>query len=234
MIAARGIDSADLRLWFASAAIVLAVHAGATAMLLRWHEPLEGYEGPSGIYVDLAPFLGPEKETAQDLAPGPEQPQAMPSESQPDKQEAKTEEKVEPPPPAPEPEVVLPSEPIKPLEKPAEQPRPQVPLTAPMRARPSPAQVARWNSAIVSQIQRHKGYPPAALAKHQQGIAQLAFTINRQGRVMESRILRSSGHPLLDQETIATVQRAQPFPPPPPNMPGETFDFTVPMRFNIK
>ena len=38
----------------------------------------------------------------------------------------------------------------------------------------------------------------------------------------------------LDQETIDTVRRAQPFPPPPANMPGETFDFTVPIRFNIR
>jgi protein TonB len=49
-----------------------------------------------------------------------------------------------------------------------------------------------------------------------------------------SRIVRTSGFAALDQETIDTVRRAQPFPPPPPNMSGETFDFTVPIRFNIR
>jgi protein TonB len=49
-----------------------------------------------------------------------------------------------------------------------------------------------------------------------------------------SRIVRTSGFAALDQETIDTVRRAQPFPPPPPNLPGETFDFTVPIRFNIR
>jgi protein TonB len=49
-----------------------------------------------------------------------------------------------------------------------------------------------------------------------------------------SRVVRSSGFAALDQETIDTVRRSQPFPPPLPNMPGQTFDFTVPVRFNIR
>jgi periplasmic protein TonB len=221
MIAAIGFDSDDLRLWMASAAVVLAVHAAGTAMLLRWHEPLEGDDG-SAIVVELAP----------DLPPGPEQAAVLTPEPQPETPVAKLEEKVEPPPPVPEPEVVMPTEPIKPPEKTQEEPMPPAPATAPPR--PSAARVASWHRQIVLQIERHKGYPAVAQARHQMGIAQLAFTINRQGRVVASRVAQSSGHPLLDQETIATVQRAQPFPPPPPNMAGETFDFTVPMRFNIK
>jgi len=235
MIAALRFDHDDLRLWMASAAVVLAVHAAGTAMLLRWHEPLEGDDGSAAIVVDLAPYLGPASESKQNLAPGPEQQQFAPTtEPQPEKPEAKVEEKIEPPPPVPEPEVVLPPEP-KPLEKPQVEPRPFVPqTTAPPPPRPSAARVASWHRQIVLQIERHKGYPAAAQAKHQTGVAQLAFAINRQGRVVASRVARSSGYAALDQETIATVQRAQPFPPPPPNMAGETFDFTVPIRFNIR
>ena len=66
------------------------------------------------------------------------------------------------------------------------------------------------------------------------GIAELAFTLDRNGEVVTSRVVRSSGFAALDQDTIDTVRRAQPFPPPPANMPGETFDFTVPIRFNIR
>jgi protein TonB len=46
--------------------------------------------------------------------------------------------------------------------------------------------------------------------------------------------VRTSGFAALDQETIDTVRRAAPFPPPPENLSGETFDFTVPIRFNIR
>jgi protein TonB len=83
-------------------------------------------------------------------------------------------------------------------------------------------------------VERHKGYPPSARTRHETGTAQLAFTLDRNGKVLASRIVRTSGFSALDQETIDTVRRAQPFPPPPPNMPGETFDFTVPIRFNIR
>ena len=117
----------------------------------------------------------------------------------------------------------------------AEQPTPPVPqATAPPRPRPSAAQVASWHRQIALRVERNKGYPTSARAGHQTGTAELAFTLDRTGKVLASRVVRTSGVAALDQETIDTVRRAQPFPPPPANMPGETFDFTVPIRFNIR
>jgi periplasmic protein TonB len=233
---AAAIDRGDVGRWAASAALVLALHAAAAVMLTRWHEPVEGDEGTAAVVVDLSPYLGPQIESANDIAPGPLQQQFQPvPQPEPEKPEAKVEEKIEPPQPAPAPEVVLPPEPAKPVEKPKEEPQPPAPeTTAPPRPRPSAAAVASWHRKIVLQIERHKGYPAAAQARRQTGVAQLGFTIDRQGRVVANRIVRSSGHAALDQETIATVRRAQPFPPPPPNLPGETFEFTVPIRFNIR
>jgi protein TonB len=83
-------------------------------------------------------------------------------------------------------------------------------------------------------VERHKGYPASARTRHETGTAELAFTLDRNGKVVASRIVRTSGSAALDQETIDTVRRAQPFPPPPQNLSGETFDFTVPIRFNIR
>jgi protein TonB len=83
-------------------------------------------------------------------------------------------------------------------------------------------------------IERHKGYPAAAQARHETGVVQIAFTIDRQGKVITSRIARSSRSAALDQETIDTLRRAQPFPLPPANMPGDTFEFTVPIRFKVR
>jgi protein TonB len=128
----------------------------------------------------------------------------------------------------------LPEE-AKPPDKPKEEATPPAPeTTSPPRPRPSAAQVASWHRRIAQQIEQHKGYPPSARARHETGTAQLAFTLDRNGKVITNRIVRTSGSATLDQETIDTVRRAQPFPPPPPNMPGETFDFTVPIRFNIR
>jgi TonB family protein len=54
-------------------------------------------------------------------------------------------------------------------------------------------------------------------------------TLRRPGR--PGGDLRCSGYPALDRETIATVRRAQPFPPPPADLPGATFEFTLPVEF---
>ncbi|MGA9081797.1 MAG: energy transducer TonB, partial [Pseudolabrys sp.] len=82
--------------------------------------------------------------------------------------------------------------------------------------------------------ERHKNYPAPAQVRHETGVTTVAFTIDREGKVVASRVIRSSGFASLDQETIATVQRAAPFPPPPANLPGQTFDFTVPIQFNLR
>jgi periplasmic protein TonB len=226
-------DSYDLRRWVLSAAVVVGLHGALVVMLTRWHEHVAGDEGSEAIVVDLAPYTGPPTDSKNDLAPGPEQQQ---SKSAPDAQPQKAEEsqKIEPPPPIPDADVQLPAE-AKPPDKPKEQPTPPVPeTTAPPRPRPSAVQVASWHRRIAQQVERHKSYPASARARHETGTAALTFTLDRNGKVLASRIVRTSGFSALDQETIDTVRRAQPFPPPPPNMPGQTFDFTVPIRFNIR
>ena len=227
-------DRYDLPRWALSAAIVVGLHAAFVMMLMKWQQPITGDEGTEAIIVDLAPYTGPQTDSRNDLAPGPERQQ---SKSVPDAQPPKVEEtplqKIEPP-PVRDADVQLPAE-AKPPEKPTEQPTPPVPeTTSPPRPRPSAAQVASWHRRIALQVERHKGYPASARARHETGIAELAFTLDRSGKVLTSRVIRSSGFAALDQETIETVRRAQPFPPPPANMPGETFDFTVPIRFNIR
>ena len=49
-----------------------------------------------------------------------------------------------------------------------------------------------------------------------------------------ARIVRSSGSSLLDRETLALVERAQPLPPPPPDMSGAMIPITVPLRYNYR
>jgi periplasmic protein TonB len=225
----------DVYRWVFSGAVVVAVHLGLVAMLTNWHERVTGDEGTEAIVVDLAPFTGPAIESKNDLAPGPEQQQSIAAPAaQPPKPEEQPQEKLETPPIAPDADVQLPTD-VKPPEKPAEESTPPASqATAPPRPRPSAAQIASWHRQIALQVERHKGYPASARAAHQTGTAELAFTLDRTGKVLASRVVRTSGVAALDQETIDTVRRAQPFPPPPSNMPGDTFDFTVPIRFNIR
>jgi periplasmic protein TonB len=52
--------------------------------------------------------------------------------------------------------------------------------------------------------------------------------------VIASRVVRSSGASALDEEAPTLLLRAQPFPPPPAELPGERVDLSVPIRFNLK
>jgi protein TonB len=180
------------------------------------------------------------------------------------KLEQKVEEKVdskpveEPPPevaPAPDPEVaVQPPQPqeVKQETPKRQEPRPPAPTTSAPQAIPeqmaaipaAPTQgrlvptnsnvVPTWKTQIVALLERNKRYPETAQSRREQGVAQVFFSLDRQGRVLESRVVRSSGANALDEEALALLRRAQPFPPPPRELAGEHIDLTVPIRFNLK
>jgi protein TonB len=223
----------DFARWMVSGAVALGLHAVVIAVLAARQVPLDGDQGTAVVMVDLAPFSSADLTPAnQDIAPGPLQEQA--EEHQSTHQEEKPEEKIEVPTPAPDPDLVMRPEKPEPETTPKEQAPPAPIATAPPPPRPSAAQVSSWHRAIALQIERHKGYPAAAKSHRQTGVVQLTFAIDRSGRLVRAQIAQTSGVAALDQETLATVRRAQPFPQPPPNMPGQTFEFTVPIRFNIR
>ena len=89
-----------------------------------------------------------------------------------------------------------------------------------------------WKTQLVAKLERSKRYPSEAHGDH--GTAQLAFSIDRQGGVHNARIVRSSGSSALDHETLALVHRAQPLPPPPPEVPGAQIPIVVPIRYNAR
>jgi protein TonB len=234
---AAQLDRPDLRVWIAGGALALALHASFALKLVQWHDPVPGDDGSEAVLIDLAPVADvPSMQTPDDLAPGPLQ-QEAPAIPEPPKEEPlqRSEEKVDPLPAVPNAEAVL----EKPEEKPVEKSKPQEvtpapATTAPPRPHPSAAAVSNWHRQIAIALQRHKGYPAAAQTRGETGTATVAFTLDRQGRVTSARIVRGSAHAALDTETLATVHRASPFPHPPAGMPGASFDFVVPVQFNIR
>src|SRR6266511_2632071 len=95
---------------------------------------------------------------------------------------------------------------------------------APVPAAPAQGQITpntsnavpTWKTQIVALLERNKRYPESAQSRRQEGVAQVFFSLDRQGRVIDSRVVRSSGASALDDEALALLRRAQPFPPPPP------------------
>jgi len=65
-------------------------------------------------------------------------------------------------------------------------------------------------------------------------VVTLAFTIDRDGHVLERHIVTGSGHADLDAEVLALVERAQPMPAFPASMNETQLDLQVPIRFSLR
>jgi protein TonB len=250
----------EFRRWSLAALIVLAAHFGlmGTYFLLPAPEA-EGSPDAPVVVLDFAPV--PEAPASQfDIAPGPEMQEAQPTSKPPPQAEPEVVEptpKMESPAPA---EVTLPQPEPKAAEKKPEQnpdteksiieavqqsvPAPQT--TAPTRSErnnaavpraPSPGSGAsrdatlKWQTLVAARLQQNKRYPAGAGAQHQQGTATLAFSVDREGRILSKRISRSSGHELLDDEALAMLQRAQPLPAFLPGMTQNVMHVTQALRF---
>jgi protein TonB len=67
--------------------------------------------------------------------------------------------------------------------------------------------------AIRTAIERAKSYPPLARKRGIEGTVTAEFTINTSGYPENIRIVRSSGHDILDDAARKTLLRASPYPP---------------------
>jgi protein TonB len=74
----------------------------------------------------------------------------------------------------------------------------------------------------------------AARARNIEGVVKLEFTLDRSGQIVSSRIIQSSGSPLLDEEAMAMIRRAAPLPAPPQQVPGTALSLAVPIKFRTK
>lgn len=98
-------------------------------------------------------------------------------------------------------------------------------------ARGSSVSPARWQSQLMAHLERRKRYPSAARARREEGTVQVRFSIDARGNVLTASVVRSSGHPALDEAVLDLMRRASPVPAPPPDAPKT---ITAPVRFNIR
>ena len=243
----------DATRWGGSLAVVVAAHAAAVAVMLSWQSvPLPAAEpAPAALMIELAPMptSAPAPQAVQAERPPTPKPEPKP---EPKPQPKRAEPKPKPPPPKMA-EVALEQTKEAPAEtapqehsaKPAEEAAPPVGAIAPTADRTAaPAQGNRpaaasnasptWQGSVLAHLERHKRYPRNAQMRRNQGVSQVAFTIDRRGYVLAVRLHKSSGHDSLDEETLDLVRRAQPLPPPPSEVGGEHINLVVPVQFFLR
>ncbi|MFG3595218.1 TonB family protein [Bradyrhizobium sp. RDI18] len=87
---------------------------------------------------------------------------------------------------------------------------------------------ATWRSSVNAHLIRHKGGSPGGPL----GTAVVAFVINRSGGVLSSRLVRSSGNPVLDAKAVSTPRSASPVPAPPPDVADSALTLTVLIQYD--
>lgn len=244
-------DRADLRRWLLSGVTVLLVYGGALAAVTTWHQPddIEAAEPSGAIVVDLAPMPAAPSTTPTDIAPGPEQ---VMSKAQPvSKPDVTPPDETPELPPAPNPDAA-----VAPKSKPEPQITPEQQVAATTTSAPpavsdrvapvavAPTQgapnaknseaVVTWRTQLLALIEKNKRYPEAARSRREQGTAHVSFTLDRRGRVGDARVIQSSGASALDEEAVALLKRAEPFPVPPAAFPGDVVVVRLPIRFTVK
>jgi protein TonB len=155
-----------------------------------------------------------------------------------------------PPPPRPEPVVkatpkpppkmaTAPKSPAKAAPATSKQPAPAivrpaetVPVARATQA--SPVAKARYEDLLHSWLVRHKEYPLAAKRRGLEGQPELPVRIDREGRVITSRVANPSRYPMLDEAAVAMLRRAAPFPPLPADVPGESYEFVAPVEYRLR
>jgi periplasmic protein TonB len=231
--------------WGVCFVLALGFHAaGAAALMANWSDDSDLVANAPVVMVDLAPVPVSPSVSPSELPPGPEQ-----SEAQPEPEPEKPVEKLDLPlQRQAEPLAVTP--PPRPIEKPKENKPKQkhaslssAPSTADQKAEravaPIPGASSRnsdavpnWKSQLVARLERYKRYPSEAQSRGEHGVAKLAFSVDRSGGVHNARIVHSSGSSILDRETLTLAERAQPLPPPPPEITGSQIPIVVPIRYN--
>lgn len=216
-----------LPLWSVSLIIVLALHAGLFIWALYWRPaaiPLE--LPPAAMLIELEPLAAAPKPAP----PPPPEIQPEEPEPQPKLVEApKPKLAIAPPKPKPKPRPPQPVAP-KPQAKPADNPpqetppapiaaadaKPAAPQQATVSA-PSKAEIS-WQSKLLSHLSRYKRYPEDARRRGFEGTVRLRFVLDGKGKVLSYALAGRSGSASLDRATLEMIRRAQPLPPPPPEM----------------
>jgi len=234
--------------WGASLAVVLCIYAAliAAGMWRYTARPILDEGNVQAVMVELAPLPSAPPAPPSELPPGPPQ-QA---------QQAQPKPAPKPPEPEPLPDLApVVEDPYREAQEEAAEDSAQeqaaiAQTTAPPSVDAPPGAeyaasqsvsgqarqqaVASWQGLLLGHLEKHRRYPRNAQRLRQQGVAHVRFAVDRQGRVSHPRIGRSSGHPLLDEETLATLLRASPVPPPPPEIRGDPVEVSVPVSFFMR
>jgi len=241
------LSSGDKRRWVAAAAIAVAAHAFLGLATMAWKVPHDRPIPEPVVLVELPPASASEAMSEPTPASQPEY--RPPQQAQPF--EVPTVRA-----PLPDDAILLPPE-LKrtpSLAVPAAQAS-ATPVAPPSPARTAPALTATANTAssdsagsspkakkeqanyyamVSAHLNQRKKYPTEARKAREQGVVKVRFTVDRTGNISNVSITGSSGHAILDQATLALMQRVAPLPAMPASMAQDKVTISLPIDYSLR
>jgi protein TonB len=199
------------------------------AALLTWTTYRPAPSTPALAVFDVTPPTTPPA-PVREVKPGPEK-------ERKEREQPKVEQPV-----AEQPLVQAPSMnpiaavPVRPMSDPGPPVKETTaPVTKPVPPAPQPSNAApTWQGQVLAALNNVRRYPREASFRHEQGVPYIRFVMDRTGKVLSSRLERSSGIRSLDNEAIDLPKRAQPLPSPPEEVKGDTIELVVPVEFFMR
>ena len=112
---------------------------------------------------------------------------------------------------------------------------PPVPASArPERPAIDATSVAQYRQQLISSAVRHKRYPDSAVSNDWQGDVLVSLNIAASGAVAAIQVKASSGHALLDEQTLDMFRRAAAEVPVPPALRGQEFGVEVRASYELR
>ncbi|UXY53142.1 energy transducer TonB [Pseudomonas tohonis] len=234
--------------WAISLLVVLGFHIALFCWALFWKVSADPIElPPAAMMVQLEPMPAPTPPPAPPPPPQVEpEPDPLPKLAEAPKPTIAIAPKPKPKPKPPKPK---PPEP-KPEQKPQEQESTKEQVDAPTTpAPPSDAKPAApqesmasamtqaretWMSKVSARLARYKRYPEDARRRNFTGSTRVEFTVDAEGKVLAYTLVSKSGSASLDRASLEAVRRAQPLPPPPPEiLANGVVKVNAPFNFNL-
>jgi len=93
---------------------------------------------------------------------------------------------------------------------------------------------SRYLSRVLRRLQEAKRYPSQARRREIEGRVELELVIRKDGSASPGKILRSSGHDILDDAALQMVERAAPFESLPEELGVERLELMVPVSYTLR
>jgi protein TonB len=156
------------------------------------------------------------KHTEPKANPKPARTAAKPSE---DRQASKAS-----PMPATEPSIKAPAEPVAPA--PAPEPAPS--------AESKQELLAAYQAALAAAIEREKFYPVLARRLNQEGIVEIGFTVQADGRIVNIHLLSQAPSAVLERGAMEAIARVGQFQPIPPKLGMSAMNLTISLVYKLR